>query len=125
MVKLALPLLPYLPEGESYRILIIERDPTEVIASQRVMLERLGRVGASLDDDALATEYRRQRERVIRWLIRRPEVAVLPLRYDAVLSDPRGTATRVASFLGAPLDVAAAAEAVDPTLRRQTAVSGS
>ncbi len=105
--------------------MIIERDPAEVIASQRVMLERLGRAGASLDDAALATEYRRQRERVVRWLTRRPEVAVLPLRYEAVLSDPKGTATRVATFLGVPLNIAAAAQAVDPALRRQTAIAGS
>jgi hypothetical protein len=52
-------------------------------------------------------------------------VAVLPLRYDAVLSDPHGTAIRIAAFLGTPLDTTAAAGAVAPTLRRQTAVAGS
>ena len=124
-VKLALPLLPYLPSGESYRILIIERDSTEVIASQRAMLERLGRAGDALDDGALATEYDLQRWRVVRWLNRHPEVAVLPLRHDAVLSDPRGTAMRIASFLGVPLDTVAASKAVDPTLRRQAATARS
>ena len=122
-VKLALPLVTRLPAGESYRIIIIERDPGEVIASQRVMLERLGRTGAALDDNALAAEYRRQRERVVHWLARRAEVAVLPLRYDAILSDPHSAAARIASFLGTPFDVDAAAEAVDPLLRRQTAAS--
>ena len=78
----------------------MERDSAEVIASQRAMLERLGRAGASLDDVSLAAEYRRQRERVLRWLGGRPEVAVLPLRYGEVLSDPHRTAFRVSSFLG-------------------------
>jgi tetratricopeptide (TPR) repeat protein len=121
VVKLALPLLPHLPGGEAYRILIIERDPAEVIASQRAMLARLGRAGASLDDASLAAEYRRQRERVLRWLSGRPEVAVLPLRYGAVLSDPQGTAFRVASFLGTSFDEDGAAAAIDPSLRRQVA----
>jgi hypothetical protein len=127
VVKLALPLLPHLPGGEAYRILIIERDPAEVIASQRAMLKRLGRAGASLDDTSLAVEYRRQRERVLRWLGGRPEVAVLPLGYGTVLSDPQGTAVRVASFLGTSFglgtsfDDDAAAAAIDPALRRQVA----
>jgi hypothetical protein len=121
VVKLALPLLPHLPGGEAYRILIIERDAAEVIASQRAMLKRLGRAGASLDDVSLAAEYRRQRERILRWLGARPEVAVLPLGYGAVLSDPQGTAFRVASFLGGSFDGDAAAGAIDPALRRQVA----
>jgi hypothetical protein len=121
VVKLALPLLPHLPGGEAYRILIIDRDPAEVIASQRAMLKRLGRAGASLDDASLAAEYRRQRERVLRWLSGRPEVAVLPLRYGSVLSDPSGAAFRVASFLGNLFDDGAAAAAIDPSLRRQVA----
>jgi tetratricopeptide (TPR) repeat protein len=127
VVKLALPLLPHLPGGEAYRILIIERDSAEVIASQRAMVKRLGRAGASLDDASLAAEYGRQRKRVLRWLGGRPEVAVLPLRYGAVLSDPQGTAFRVASFLkgsfglGGSFDGDAAAAAIDPGLRRQVA----
>jgi len=117
--KLALPLLPYLPAGESYRIVAIEREPADVIASQRAMLKRLGRAGASLDDESLAVEYRRQRDRVIRWLKRRQEVAVLPLRYESVIGDPEAAAHLVAKFLGVPFDVSAAAGAVDPALRRQ------
>jgi predicted AlkP superfamily phosphohydrolase/phosphomutase/tetratricopeptide (TPR) repeat protein len=122
-VKLALPLVMYLPPNESYRLILIERDLREVIASQHAMLDRLDRSseGASLDDEALAAEYVRQRERVRLWLDRRPEVAVLPLRYDAILSDPLGSAARIACFLARKFDVAAAAAAVDPTLRRQYA----
>jgi tetratricopeptide (TPR) repeat protein len=120
-VKLALPLVMQLPPGEPYRLIVIERDPQEVIASQRAMLERLGRAGegAALDDDRLAAAYYRQRERLRLWLERRKEVAVLPLRYAAVLSDPQGTADRIAVFLGREFAVAAAARAVDPALQRQ------
>jgi tetratricopeptide (TPR) repeat protein len=119
-VKLALPLVRLLPRGESYRVLIIEREPREVIASQRKMLKRLGRSdeGAALDDEQLAAEFLRQRERLRVWLEHRPEVAVLPLRYDGVLSDPEGAANRIAAFLGRAFDVAAAAASVDPALHR-------
>jgi hypothetical protein len=126
VVKLALPLLLMLPPSESYRILVIERDLSEVIASQRVMLERLGRQqdGAALDDSALGAEFRRQRERVRLWLELRPKVAVLPLRYDAILADPHGMAARIGTFLGRKFDPAAAGGAVAPSLRRQRVSPG-
>ncbi len=41
-VKLALPLVMQLPPGEPYRVIVIERHPREVIASQCAMLQRLG-----------------------------------------------------------------------------------
>jgi len=119
-VKLALPLLPHLPPGESYRLIIIERDLRDVIASQRAMLQRLDRSqdAAALNDDALAAEYTRLRERVRRWLEGRPEIAVLPVQYETVLTDARGTASRLAAFLARPFDAQAAGNAVDPALRR-------
>jgi predicted AlkP superfamily phosphohydrolase/phosphomutase len=121
-VKLVLPLVVHLPRGEVYRIVLIERDVHEVIASQHAMLERLGRQaeGAALDDTALADAYRRQRERVRSWLEMRPEVAVLALRYETVLADPRGTAERIGTFLGHPnWNAVAAAAAIAPELRHQ------
>jgi tetratricopeptide (TPR) repeat protein len=125
-VKLALPLLTHLPPTEAYRIIVIEREPREVIASQGQMLDRLERrhQGSSLDDDALAGEFHRQRERVRGWLDAQPGLAVLPLRYDQVLADPTATADRLAVFLGRPFDVAAAASAVVPELRRQVIAAG-
>ena len=121
VVKLALPLVRYLPAGESYRLLIIERDLAEVIASQRKMLDRLDRSGASVGPEILAAEYVRQREQVRRWLERRPEVAVLPLNYAEILADPRRAAETIGAFLGRPFADASAAAAVDPSLRRQGA----
>jgi hypothetical protein len=83
------------------------------------MIERLGRVGGSLNDEALAKEYRRQRATIVRWLDARPDVAVLALQYNAVLADAAATAKRIGSFLSVPFDSVAASASVDPSLRRQ------
>jgi LPS sulfotransferase NodH len=126
-VKLVLPLVPFLPRNETYRLIVIQRDLTAVVASQERMLARLGRAeqAANLTAEALMREYRAQEQRVVHWLTARPGIATLPLDYDAILRDPQGAAEVVAAFLGRDFDVAAAAQAVDPTLKRQTGRTNS
>jgi predicted AlkP superfamily phosphohydrolase/phosphomutase/tetratricopeptide (TPR) repeat protein len=121
VVKLVLPLVPFLPRMETYRLLLIQRDLSAVVASQERMLERLGRTeaGANLTAEALMREYCSQEHRVLNWLEARPGIAILPLDYDAILRDPHGTTAAIAAFLGRTFDVATAAQAVDPTLKRQ------
>jgi hypothetical protein len=120
-VKIVAQLVPYLPPGERYRVILMHRDLREVMASQRVMLQRLGRKGAGLSEEALKSVFTRQLVRVQTWLRHRPEISVLAIHYAAALADPAGTAERLAGFVGAPFDRCAAAAAVDPSLRRQKA----
>jgi tetratricopeptide (TPR) repeat protein len=122
VVKLVLPLVPFLPRTETYRLILIQRDLTVVVASQEKMLSRLGRAeqAANLSAEALMREYCAQEHRVLNWLEARPGIAILPLNYDAILRDPTAAAEAVAAFLGRDFDATAAAQAVDPTLKRQT-----
>ncbi len=121
VVKLVLPLLPYLPPGETYRIIVIQRDLSEVAASQRRMLERLQRAdqAAVLSERELYRAYCAHEEEVFRWLELRSEIAVLALDYADTLHDPWAAAARVAAFLGSAVDVKAGAAAIAPELRRQ------
>ena len=126
VVKLVLPLVPFLPPGHTYRILVIQRDLDAVLASQKQMLERLGRQDqmAALTGEALRREYCAQEKRVADWLETRAETSVLPVEYDAILRDPCGTAAQMGAFLGRDFDVSAAAQAVEPALKRQASASG-
>ena len=125
VVKLVLPLVPFLPPGHSYRILVIQRNLDAVLASQKQMLKRLKRQeqAAALSDESLQREYCAQEKRVADWLETRAEVSVLPVEYDAILRDPCGVAAQVGAFLGRNFDVSAAAQAVEPTLKRQSGAS--
>ncbi len=120
-VKIVAHLLPYLPAGEQYRIVFMRRDLKAVVASQRAMLQRLGRAGAAMTDAALERVYTRQLVEVQRWLRRTPEAQAIMIGYDAALEDPAAAAARLQNFLGEPFDAAAAAAAIDPALRRQRA----
>jgi predicted AlkP superfamily phosphohydrolase/phosphomutase/tetratricopeptide (TPR) repeat protein len=118
-VKIAAPLLPRLPASDRYAIVTMRRDLHEVAASQREMLKRLGRPGAALSGDELIEALRKQMELVERWISRRANARAIDIDYADAVADPAGTAQRVAAFLGRPLDLAAMAAAVEPSLRRQ------
>lgn len=118
-VKLVHLLLPDLPDGYAYRVVLMGRDMSEVLASQRAMLDRLGRRGADLSPERLAEVFAAQLRRVRDWAARRPHVALLDVDYHHVIQDPAGQARRVNQFLGGRLDERAMSAAVEPTLYRQ------
>ena len=121
VVKLVAQLLPGLPPGPDYRILFMERPLAEVVASQRAMIERLNRTGASLPDRRLAATYRRQIESVRKILEHHGDrVSILGVDYHDALTNPAIVAARVNAFLGDACDQTAMSTAVDPALRRQS-----
>jgi hypothetical protein len=118
-VKIVAQLLPHLPAGEEYRLVFMHRSLTEVVASQRAMLQRLGRKGGRISDAELTRAYTQQLVRVHSWLKRHPEIPVLSVHYAAAVKDPAATAERLREFLGSPFDAPAAAAAVAASLQRQ------
>ena len=118
-VKFVAQLLPHLPDGEEYRLVFLQRDLEEVVASQRVMLSRMGQGGAALSDSQLMRAYSQQLIRVRNWLRERPGINVLPVNYEDAVDNPAELAERLAEFLGKPFDRRKAASAVDGALQRQ------
>jgi predicted AlkP superfamily phosphohydrolase/phosphomutase/Flp pilus assembly protein TadD len=119
VVKIVAQLLPHLPPGEEYRIVFMQRELEDVVASQGVMLQRLGRSGAGLSGERLMRAYSQQLSAVRGWLGERSGIEVLWVRYSEALADPAGTAALLGKFLGEPFDEVRAAHAVEPSLRRQ------
>jgi len=120
VVKIVAHLLPFLPEGEQYRLIFMHRDMREVVASQKAMLERLGRKGGDLAEARLMRAYTQQLVRVQTCLRRRADIPVLAVSYAGALADPAAAAAKLARFLGDPFDAPAATAAIEPSLRRQS-----
>jgi len=118
-LKIVAQLLPMLPRNENYQIIFMQRDLSEVIASQKAMLARRGVNGANIEEQELATTYAAQLERVLRHLEARPEFRTLRVHYGELVAEPAAVVERVAHFVGAPFDCAAAVCSVRPELRRQ------
>jgi hypothetical protein len=120
-VKIVAPLLPALPEDIACRIVFVDRNLDEILASQRQMLLRSGK--APEEDPArearLKQEYGRTVLRVRKHLANRPNTHVLHLHRNAILADPRSASAAINSFLGGTWDAEAMAAAVRPELHRQ------
>lgn len=120
-VKMVSQLLPKLPPTERYKIVFMERDFDEMLASQERMLARLGRPAAPRDQ--IIPAFTQHLERVHQWLSRQPHVAVLRVRYRSLVERPAEEVARLDEFLGGRLDVARAVGAVDPSLYRNRAAA--
>ncbi len=118
-VKIVAQLLAYLPRGERYRIVFMDRDLRDIVRSQRVMLDRLGREGGRLSPGRMMTTLDAQVAQVERLLANRPDIEAIFVDYDEVIGDPAGVSARIAGFVDG-LDEAAMVAAVDGSLRRQS-----
>jgi hypothetical protein len=117
MVHLLLADLPL--GGYFYHVLLMKRRMAEVLASQRAMLQRLGKSGAALSEEQLSQVFLGQMERVENWLKAQPCFAVLPVDYNALVANPMPHAAAINDFLDRALDPGKMIQAVNPRLYRQ------
>ena len=121
VVKIVAPLLSSLPGNTACRVIFIERNFDEILASQAQMLIRRGEKITDTPERRarLKEEYVRLVIRVRSLLDHRPATHVLFLDRNSVLRDPLTAAQSMNRFLGGALDTVAMAAAVRPELNRQ------
>lgn len=118
-VKMVYMLLNDLPVEREYKVLVMERDLHEVIASQNKMLARLGRPQSRLSDDELIEVFRDDLRQMKAWLAERPSFRVLSVNYNELLQSPGRWADDIVRFLGIPLDAERMIRVIDLGLYRQ------
>jgi hypothetical protein len=121
--KMVSQLLYDLPATETYRIVFMDRDLDEVLASQEKMLQRLGRPAAPRE--SMKQAYLQHLQRLHDWLARQTNIAVLRVSYNDLLQQPREQAARIREFLGGQGDVEGMVGAVDPALYRNRKAAGT
>ncbi|MGI9244624.1 MAG: tetratricopeptide repeat protein, partial [Verrucomicrobiales bacterium] len=125
VVKIVAQLLPYLPaevDGKpaNYRIVFMDRDLEEVVASQRTMLDHQRRRGAQLGGDQLAEIFGSQLGSVTTF-IEDHKIPCITICYSDAINTPHAVASDICHFLDRSLDTAAMSAAVDPALHRERA----
>jgi len=118
-VKMVYSLLYDLPDEYAYRVIFMRRNIDEVLASQKVMLERTGRKGAQVSDEKLAELFKVQLKKFDYWIATRKNFSILSVDYKDMVASPKAQCERIHRFLGGILDVDAAIAAVNPSLYRK------
>ncbi|WP_226992324.1 sulfotransferase domain-containing protein [Desulfatibacillum aliphaticivorans] len=116
-VKVVSPLLYDLLFTEKFKVLFVQRDIREILASQAAML------GEGLEDESpdaeMAAAFQKHLAVVLDWLNRQSNMEVLTINYMGLIAAPAEGARIINEFLGGGLDEPAMARAVDPTLYRR------
>jgi hypothetical protein len=117
-VKIISLLLTWLPETYNYQVIFMRRDLGEAVASQDEMLRQRNEPFAQGDSEQMQRAYKAHLEKVTRFLANRDCFSTLMLEHGDAVANPREAASRIAEFLGRPLDVDRMAAVADPTLYR-------
>jgi 2'-5' RNA ligase len=121
--KIISQLLYDLPSSESYRIVFMERDLDEMLASQEKMLARLGRPAAPRDQ--MKRSFQLHVTRLKEWLAKQPNMAVLFVSYNNMVQQPSAEVDRLKEFLQRDIDTDTMAGAIDPQLYRNKSTCSS
>jgi hypothetical protein len=118
VVKVISQLLKFLPADYEYKVIFMQRNIEEVLASQKKMLVNRGEDPNRVSDEELATLFGKHLNQVLNWLEQQPNVSTLFIHYSEMLADPQPQAEKVAAFVGGKLDVEGMTAVIDPSLYR-------
>jgi len=103
LVKVISALLEHLPPEHRYKVLFMERQIPEILASQRKMLARRNET-SNVSDADMEAQFQEHLKGVKYWLARQPNMEVLYVDYNRIMADPGELVPKIVDFLGLPLD---------------------
>lgn len=118
-VKIVSSLLYHLPGDNRYKLIFMRREMEEILASQKVMLQRAGQEEGRLGGRAMAEKLEEHLIKIEGWLKRQRNIKTLFLSYNDVLRDPHEGARRLIGFIGLKSDTAKIAGSIDLLLYRK------
>jgi hypothetical protein len=118
-VKVISALLKHLPSDYSYRIVFMRRKMSEILASQRRMLQNRGEQVDKIDDDTMAALFEKHLEEVEAWLKVQPNLSCIFVDYNRLLNNPDDEIGFLGKFFEEPLSARKMISVVDPNLHRQ------
>ena len=105
IVKIVSALLEHLPSDYHYKIIFMERDIKEILASQQKMLQRRNEK-SKVSDAEMEAQFRDHLTAIKYWLARQPNMEVLYVDYNKIMSNPDEFCQPIADFIAVPVDVA-------------------
>ena len=103
-VKIISALLEHLPANYRYKIIFMEREPREILASQQKMLANRNEK-SSVDDAEMQEQFQKHLAAIKYWLARQPNMDVMYVDYNKMIVSPENYCQAVADFIAIPVDV--------------------
>lgn len=104
VVKVISSLLEYLPSQYSYKVIFMEREIREILASQQKMLANRNEVNRAADAE-MELQFRNHIAVVKAWLVRQANIEVLYVNYNSLVADPKPLCKRISDFIGIPINM--------------------
>lgn len=98
VVKVIAPLLEHLPSQYLYKVLFMERELKEILASQKKMLANRNET-AKLDDAKMELQFRNHLAAVKAWLVRQTNIEVLYVNFNLLIAAPKPLCAKISEFL--------------------------
>ena len=118
VVKVISALLQHLPTDYHYKVVFMQRNIEEVLASQHKMLVRRGQTANKTNDDKMSALFQKHLQKIQRWLTEQPNFSVLYINYNDVLAHPQQHIKQLNQFFDDSLNQNKMLAVVDPTLYR-------
>ncbi len=103
-VKIISALLEYLPPQQHYKVIFMEREIEEILASQQKMLSRRNEK-SEIEDAAMQEQFEQHLAAVKYWLGRQANIDVIYVEYKRMMVDAGEYCQQIADFIGIPMNV--------------------
>ena len=117
-VKIVSYFLRYLPDSNHYKVIFLERNLEEIMASQRKMLINRGKPIDPDGDQDMIRNFENHLLKIKNTVLTKPWFEVLFINHRHVLTNPQEQAQKINRFLNGKLDEDKMASVVDPKLYR-------
>ncbi len=117
VVKIVSPLLKYLSDEFNYKIIFIERDLNEVLASQKKMLKNRD-TEDQISDSELINYFEEHLSTIKSWLANKTNIEVVYIDYNKILKGDQEYLKKIKSLLGEETNLEKMKEVVDQRLYR-------
>jgi Sulfotransferase family len=104
VVKIISALLEHLPTNYRYKIIFIEREPREILASQQKMLANRNEK-SGVGDAEMQEQFQKHLAAIKYWLARQPNMDVMYVDYNKMIAKPENYCQAIADFIALPVDV--------------------
>lgn len=118
-VKVIGALLPFLPAEFDFDVLFMRRAMSEILASQRKMLENRGEDTDKVTDEDMAKEFQTHLDEVFGWMKRQRNIRYLEVDYNQLMGTAVTELDRIVKFLGNQINREKMQKVIDPMLYRQ------